>query len=378
MLIRRWYGRSLIVGSVLLSLLPPRAACADEKASRLLKEVVAVYKAMRTLSADFAVHQELPGAPAMEMTGTFKAQKPNRFAIDCAGALSARMTSDGKSVLFLLKPQNAYAQMPANGQAMNLTVTTVAPLTFFFNPGKLLAPDTPTTYLGTETWEGTVYELVEQTLGPSVMRFFIAPNRVIARLKVHLEQGGQKQDVEAALRNIRLDAPLTPADFPTTPPKGTKPFEMPTFGGKPLFVGQEAPNFTLPRPTGGEITLAEAMQGKKAVLVTFWFYACATCRQEFPRLQALYKEFKAKGLEIIAINSNDEPDTIRKYLRQTHGAFPVGMDDVGDKHFGITKQYGVSLYPTTYLLDSSGKVAACLVGFQEKELRAALAKLGVP
>lgn len=39
-----------------------------------------------------------------------------------------------------------------------------------------------------------------------------------------------------------------------------------------LPLGRQAPLFTLPTPTGGEISLSAALQGKKALLINFWFY----------------------------------------------------------------------------------------------------------
>ena len=39
-----------------------------------------------------------------------------------------------------------------------------------------------------------------------------------------------------------------------------------------LAVGEGTPDFDLPSPSGGRFTLHDALQGKKAVLVNFWFY----------------------------------------------------------------------------------------------------------
>ncbi|MFN3650580.1 MAG: hypothetical protein ACK47B_13470 [Armatimonadota bacterium] len=37
-----------------------------------------------------------------------------------------------------------------------------------------------------------------------------------------------------------------------------------------LPVGKPAPAFVLPRPDGGEISLSQALSGRKAVVVVFW------------------------------------------------------------------------------------------------------------
>jgi peroxiredoxin/outer membrane lipoprotein-sorting protein len=354
-----------------------RTEAARSEGVHIMKEVAAVYMRMQTLTADFAVHQEVSGAPAMEMSGTVKAKKPDLYAIDSSGALPARMNSDGKTVLFYIKSENAYAQLPAGGQSMNLTVTSVAPLTLFFNPRKLVAPGTPTFYVGKERWHDKVYDCVEQRFGPSVMRYYVGADRVVYRLKVHLEMGGKKQDVEATLSHVRTNPSLSLADFPTLPPANARLFDLPVPGSKALAPGEQAPEFTLPQPAGADLALADLRKGRKAVLVTFWFTACATCRAEHPRLQKLYSELKDRGLEVVAVNSFDDHATIDRYVRQAGLSFPICMDDDGTRHFGIAQKYGVGVYPTSYLLDQSGKIVLRSVGFNEMELRAALEKLDV-
>jgi peroxiredoxin len=53
-------------------------------------------------------------------------------------------------------------------------------------------------------------------------------------------------------------------------------------------------------------------------------------------LQKLYDEFKDKGLEIIAINSTDSKETILKFIEQGKFSFSIGMDQLGQKDYGVT------------------------------------------
>lgn len=39
-----------------------------------------------------------------------------------------------------------------------------------------------------------------------------------------------------------------------------------------LKTGSKAPDFTLPTPSGGTITLSKVVKANKATLVNFWFY----------------------------------------------------------------------------------------------------------
>jgi hypothetical protein len=38
-------------------------------------------------------------------------------------------------------------------------------------------------------------------------------------------------------------------------------------------VGQSAPAFSLPSPTGKQVALSATLKGKKALLLNFWFYS---------------------------------------------------------------------------------------------------------
>jgi thiol-disulfide isomerase/thioredoxin len=116
----------------------------------------------------------------------------------------------------------------------------------------------------------------------------------------------------------------------------------------------------------------------KAVLVNFWFDSCSFCKAEFPHMQKLYTELKAKGLEVIAIDKGDSAQTITKYMDAKQFTFPVAMGgDDGDPNAAVFDHYGVAGYPTNYLIDSSGKVVFRMTGFMETDLRDALAKLGI-
>jgi peroxiredoxin len=146
------------------------------------------------------------------------------------------------------------------------------------------------------------------------------------------------------------------------------------------LVGKPAPDFSLPLLDGGTLTLAQARKGKKALLVNFWFCGCQPCRLEFPHLQKLYDASKDQGLEILAVNHGDSKDAVAKFIASKY-RFPVGLgrgNEAADKL--IFQAYHVSSYPTSYLIDSEGKVVWRGVGFgpkSKKELSAALAELGV-
>ncbi len=146
------------------------------------------------------------------------------------------------------------------------------------------------------------------------------------------------------------------------------------------LIGQPAPDFRVPLLSGGSTTLAEARRGKKALLLNFWFRGCEPCRLEFPHLQKAYDELAGAGLEILAVDHGDSRAAIGEFVSGKYH-FPIGVgrgDD--DSANPIFEAYRVSVFPTSYLIDSEGRVVWRGVGFGpdlKDELSEALAKLGV-
>ena len=93
----------------------------------------------------------------------------------------------------------------------------------------------------------------------------------------------------------------------------------------------------------------------KVTLIDFWASWCMPCRKENPKVVALYNEFHSKGFNIISVSldsdAGDWKDAIAKDgLTWTQVSNLKEMDDP------IVKRYGVTLIPTTFLLDATGKV----------------------
>jgi thiol-disulfide isomerase/thioredoxin len=136
------------------------------------------------------------------------------------------------------------------------------------------------------------------------------------------------------------------------------------------LVGKMAPSLSVKTPNGGELKLSDFLNGKKAVLLNFWFIGCQPCRMEFPVLQKLYEENHAKGFDILAINYGDAADAITKFIREKDYTMSIGVGGKGDAFPG--NAYQVDAYPTNFLVDGTGKILWREAGFDEAKLRAAV------
>ena len=113
-----------------------------------------------------------------------------------------------------------------------------------------------------------------------------------------------------------------------------------------------APEFTLPDPGGQKRSLKD-YRGK-VVFLAFWATWCEYCREEIPAIESLYRDFKGKGLEIVAINIKDKRDDALAFIKKHKISYPVLMDPEGE----VGLLYGAYATPTVYLIDRNGAVLA--------------------
>jgi len=119
---------------------------------------------------------------------------------------------------------------------------------------------------------------------------------------------------------------------------------------------QVAPDFTLPEPGGKKVSLQD-FRGK-VVFLNFWASWCESCRDEMPSMERLYREYKGKGLEIVAVNVKDKRPDALAFVKELRLNYPILMDPEGE----VGLLYGAFGLPVTYLIDRKGVVLARLWG----------------
>lgn len=127
-------------------------------------------------------------------------------------------------------------------------------------------------------------------------------------------------------------------------------------------------DFTLQDQYGKEHKLSE-YRGK-TVFLNFWATWCPPCRGEMPHIEDLYKEYNKNKDEVVILgvaspnlgNEGTEED-IKDFLNQNKYNFPVVMDKDGV----LAYQYGISAFPTTFIIDKDGYVTQYIPGAMDKE-----------
>jgi thiol-disulfide isomerase/thioredoxin len=99
-------------------------------------------------------------------------------------------------------------------------------------------------------------------------------------------------------------------------------------------------------------------QAGQAVLLNFWASWCEPCQAEMPALQRLSARYSQAGLQVLAVNFRESPDTVRRFVANTGMGLPVLMDADGS----AAKSLGIGVFPTTVVIDRRGRIRFTVTG----------------
>ena len=141
-------------------------------------------------------------------------------------------------------------------------------------------------------------------------------------------------------------------------------FAMPSYRqGEDSIAGKAAKDFTL--EVSGKAGRLSDYKGKIVVL-NFWATWCPPCVEETPALNRLQKHIASRNGVILGVAADEDPAAYEKFLRVQGVTFPTYRDPATkDNHSPIAQTYGTSMYPETYVIDRSGKIARKFIGFQQ-------------
>jgi thiol-disulfide isomerase/thioredoxin len=127
----------------------------------------------------------------------------------------------------------------------------------------------------------------------------------------------------------------------------------------------QAPDFTLPTLTGGNITLSQ-LRGIPVVL-NFWSIGCSWCRYQLPFLEAVANQ-TGGVLEVIAANMADSNASVQSFLQSFFGDYEptmiVALDENAEVFVNYCQNFDNSrgYIPFTLFIDSEGMVQYRKIG----------------
>ena len=140
--------------------------------------------------------------------------------------------------------------------------------------------------------------------------------------------------------------------------RGLKPGE--------LTAGDSRNGYSLDTTTldGEEWKLSE--QAGKVVLVNYFATWCGPCREEFPDLEKIARDYKDRGVEVVGVGLDRDDESpggalgvLKQFVLQEKPGFPILLPEKG----AARAEY----IPYTYLIDKHGRVAYYIVGRMETD-----------
>lgn len=111
----------------------------------------------------------------------------------------------------------------------------------------------------------------------------------------------------------------------------------------------------------------------KVIFLNFWATWCGPCRNEMPDIQKLYEEYSAQGdqAEVVilgiagpGIGQEGSSEEIADFMEENGYTYPVLMDTGGE----MFTQYGISAFPTTFMIDKEGNVYGYVPGQMTEDI----------
>ena len=141
---------------------------------------------------------------------------------------------------------------------------------------------------------------------------------------------------------------------------------------KQAIIGQKFLDLEMADPQGKVHKLSEYVGKGKWVLVDFWASWCGPCKAEMPNVTATYKQYHAKGFDIVGLSFDRDKDPWVKAI--TDWDMPwIHLSDLKYWKSVAASVYSVNAIPDNLLIDPQGIVVAR--GLRGQALQAKLAEI---
>jgi thiol-disulfide isomerase/thioredoxin len=398
--------RSFVIAAGILAVGSVAQAAAkaevDPKAQKVIDDWGKYVQGLRGFQYEAAVELSIEQAGKKQnqnFTISCKAERPNKLAytVDAGAQGGATIVCDGSDLTVSIKALNRYAseKAPETWAGMMKIPLVAGPLSFgnasavtaaLFDDKpaeKLLEKASAVKYGGTVDVDGTKCHLIEAsgdeldwqlwvTVGPQPAPRKFVPDLAKTFAKMAQAQKGKNPLADLKVSNVltfkdwKGDPKFAPDAFEFEAPEGSEKAKSlmdiiasgrnrPEPGPHPL-VGQAAPEIKLDQLDGGKFDLAE-LKGK-VVILDFWATWCGPCVQAMPIIEKVAEKYKDKGVLLFAVNLQEEPDDVKKFLEAAELNVTVPLDKEGT----VARAYKADAIPQTVLVGKDGSVQVVRIG----------------
>ncbi|MBC9227328.1 redoxin domain-containing protein [Aeromicrobium sp. 636] len=100
----------------------------------------------------------------------------------------------------------------------------------------------------------------------------------------------------------------------------------------------------------------------KVLVVNLWGSWCAPCRKEAPALQKASAELADQNVQFVGLLTKDDPASAKAFNAKFDITYPSIDDSAGRNQAAFADTLPSMAIPTTWVIDSNGKVAARVMG----------------
>lgn len=126
--------------------------------------------------------------------------------------------------------------------------------------------------------------------------------------------------------------------------------------------GEIAFDFELTTLDGEKIKLSD-YKGQR-VMLNFWATWCPPCRDEMPDMQKLQENHDIQILAVNLTETESDPAKVQEFMDELNLTFTVPMDEKSV----VSKDYQIIAYPTSYMIDSDGRIQFVTMGQMSYDL----------
>lgn len=125
-------------------------------------------------------------------------------------------------------------------------------------------------------------------------------------------------------------------------------------------VGDVLPDFAFRTLDGKSVNLSDLKS--KVVVINFWATWCGPCVKEMPSLQRLSAEYAARGLTVVGVNMDEDPEAVLTPFLEKHAIkFRSFVDPKGE----LADRFALSGLPLTLVVDGNRKLLLEHLGDEE-------------